>query len=69
MSTSKKYTQKDARRDTLSGRREVSEAFHAARKDSGVHSGKDSEALKVNAIERDLAGPSGILDWLFGKSK
>lgn len=41
-----KYTPKDAAKDTGSSRKEVSQAHHAARDDSGAREGKDSEHFK-----------------------
>jgi len=62
----RKYTLKDAARETGASTNNAAAAHHQARDDSGVRYGGDTEALKVNAIEQDLASPDGIMDWLFG---
>lgn len=60
------YKDKDAARDTGSSGKEAAHAWHTARDDSGARSGGDREELSSNDVERDLASPGGILDWLFG---
>lgn len=63
-----KYTDKDIRKETNSSRREVSKAGHQFRDDSGTREDRDREVINGPSplIERDLASPSGILDFFFG---